>query len=577
MMMMILPSLQVAHSDLDRVQREMWLTCQEKLLSIGDVEAENETAEEIPLIVAEPAMEVEASIPEVRRGSRDRRAPRLLQTVCKAFMTGNSDAVIDPLTYNQAMRSPEAASWNSAMKAELDSVGSTGTWIEVVTPQDRRLVGNKWVYKTKRDASGNIAKFKARIVAQGFSQVEGVDFDETFSPVARLTSLRLLLAITATSDLLLHQMDADTAFLNGTLDEEIYMVFPPGYQASDPSSTGLRLIKSLYGLKQSPRVWWKLISGHLATMGFEKVDSDWGLYFRKKDGCFILLYVDDVLIAAPSMGPINDVKASLKAKWKWTDMGEAAYVLGLKLERDRRSRTIQLSQEAYIERILVRFGMENATTIGTPLEDAKPEVSKDDVDPRRQKWYLSIVGSLMWVSQSLRPDISFAVGLLSRFSHNPTEDHLRVAKRVLRYLKGTAGRSLVLGNYIKAENTPLVGYCDADYAGDLATRRSTTGYIFQYLGSTISWGSNRQATVALSTCEAEYMALAEALKEGIWLSRVLKDLGEPQERFTAYCDNQGAIALSENPGKHSRTKHIDVRYHFIRERVDQGSVTILHV
>jgi hypothetical protein len=492
------------------------------------------------------------------------------------FFTGNSDAVIDPLTYLQATRSPESESWKLAMKSELDSVGSTGTWKEVATPPGRKLVGSKWVFKTKRDASGNIAKFKARIVAQGFSQIEGIDYDATFSPVARLTSLRLLMAITASKDLLLHQMDADTAFLNGTLDEEIYMVFPPGYQPLNPSMTGLRLIKSLYGLKQSPRVWWKLISSHLTSMGFNKVDSDWGLYYRKRDETFLLLYVDDVLIAAPTMSSINDVKASLKDKWKWTDLGEAAYVLGLQLERNRKLRTIKLSQKAYIERILVRFGMENATIIGTPLEETKLEVSTEDMDIKRQKTYLSIVGSLMWVSQSLRPDLAFTVGLLSRFSHNPSENHLRVAKRVLRYLKGTAGRSLELGASSPME-TALVGYCDADYAGDSATRRSTTGYIFSYEGSTISWGSNRQATVALSTCEAEYMALAEGIKEGIWLSRVLKDLGQPQDRFTIFCDNQGAIALSENPGKHSRTKHIDVRYHFIRERVDEGAVTIHHV
>ena len=496
----------------------------------------------------------------------------------KVFMTGNSDAVVDPITYKQAIYSPQAASWKDAMQRELVSVDDTGTWKEVVTPPGRRLVGSKWVFKTKRDASGNIAKFKARIVAQGFSQIEGIDYDDTFSPVARLTSLRLLLAITAIEDLQLHQMDADTAFLNGTLEEEIYMAFPPGYVQTNPKSTGLRLIKSLYGLKQSPRVWWKLISTYLGSIGFEKVDSDWGLYFRPRDRTYLLLYVDDVLIASPSMGPIEDVKRSLQAKWKWTDMGEAAYVLGLKMERDRPSRLIRLSQEAYIERILVRFGMQDALTVVTPLEDSKLEVSGSEVNYSRQKLYLSIVGSLMWISQSLRPDISFAVSLLSRFGVNPTEEHLRISKRVLRYLKGTADKGLTLGNFsVPSVSSSLVGFCDADYAGDVNTRRSTTGYIFKYMGSSISWGSTRQATVALSTCEAEYMALAEALKEGIWLIRVLKDLGKVERQFTVFCDNQGAIALSANPGKHSRSKHIDVRYHFIRERVDDGQVDIQHV
>ena len=544
----------------------------EQIVQTG--EEEGQISADTPPDTVEQSPGPEASL---RQSSR-LQSPGLALTAARVFMTGNSDAVIDPLTYGQAIHSPEASSWKEAMDKELTSVGDTGTWMEVVTPPGRRLIGSKWVYKTKRDASGNIAKFKARIVAQGFSQIEGIDYDDTFSPVARLTSLRLLLAITAVQDLQLHQMDADTAFLNGTLEEEIYMAFPPGYHQSNLKATGLHLIKSLYGLKQSPRVWWKLISGYLESIGFKKVDSDWGLYFRQKDTTYLLLYVDDVLIAAPSMGPIEDVKKSLKTKWKWSDMGEAAYVLGLKMERDRNLRTIRLSQEAYIDRILARFGMNGAGSVTTPLEDIKLQVSTEEFDPSRQKFYLSIIGSLMWISQSLRPDISFAVSLLSRFGVNPTEEHLRVSKRVLRYLKGTAGMALTLGNFsIASVETALSGYCDADYAGDINTRRSTTGYLFKYMGSSISWGSVRQATVALSTCEAEYMALAEALKEGMWLSRVLKDLGYLQDCFILFCDNQGAIALSENPGKHSRSKHIDVRYHFIRERVDDGQVDIRHV
>lgn len=243
-------------------------------------------------------------------------------------------ALEDPLSYDQAMASPNKSEWQAAIDSELDSVASTGTWIEVIAPTNRKLIGSKWVFKTKVDALGNTAKYKAHIVAQGFSQIKGIDFDETYSPVARLTSLRILLSIVAKDGLLLHQMDADTAFLNGKLDEELYMAFPPGYHQSNSNSMGLKLIKLLYGLKQSPRVWWKLLSSHLIKLGFNKLDSDWGMYYQSSDMVFLLVYVDDVLLAAPSITAINSVKAALSLKWKWMDMGEAALILGLKINRD---------------------------------------------------------------------------------------------------------------------------------------------------------------------------------------------------------------------------------------------------
>jgi len=293
----------------------------------------------------------------------------------------------------------------------------------------------------------------------------------------------------------------------------------------------------------------------------------------------LLLYVDDVLIAAEHTETINGIRDALKNKWKWSDIGTATYILGLKLERHQPSRTISISQQGYIQRVLERFGMQEAKTCATPLYDAIMRRQEDTIKEEKQRktLYQQIVGSLMWCAMSARPDIVFAVGYLSRFSSNPSEQHLKAAKRTLAYLKGTIDKVLTLGQ-LGNENS-LIGYCDADYAGDMETRRSTTGYCFKLLGSTISWTSIRQSTVATSTCEAEYMALAEAAKEAIWLSRMLQELGfiKNNQSTQLYCDNQGALALAGNPAHHKRSKHIDIRYHYIREMMDNGHITIHHV
>jgi hypothetical protein len=362
------------------------------------------------------------------------------------------------------------------------------------------------------------------------------------------------------------------------LAEDIYMKFPPGYVPAT-SGTGLKLIRSLYGLKQSPRVWWKLISSYLATIGFTRLEADWGLYYRKTDNTYLLLYVDDVLIASRTGKAIDSVREALTAQWKWSDIGEAGYILGLKIDRHRPARTLRLSQSAYLERMLEKFGMQHARPVSTPLEDARLHKQDDSipVDNARRSLYQSIVGSLMWCAMSARPDMAFTVGYLSRFNSNPSEQHLQAAKRALAYIRKTTELVLTLGGTGSGKGR-LIGYCDSDYAGDLETRRSTTGFVFKYRNSVIAWGSTRQATVATSTCEAEYMALTEAVKEAIWLRRILTELDKDYCGATQlYCDNQGALALADNPGKHKRTKHIDIRYHYVRETVDNGLIMLQHI
>lgn len=538
--------------------------------------AENNAVVETP----EDILDIPVAAPEPRRSPRIASLQFLL-------LATSIEADSDPLSYQQAMNSPSSQHWIGAIERELDSVEKTGTWLEVHVPEGVNLVGSKWVFRRKINSAGIVVKYKARVVAQGFTQVEGEDYDDTYSPVARLTSLRMLLAIVAADGLLLFQMDADTAFLNGTLSETIYMRFPPGYKPKNANATGLRLIRSLYGLKQSPRVWWQLISNYLVSIGFHRLNSDWGLYVRHTDQCYLLLYVDDVLIAAPSMKIIDEIKRFLTDKWKWSDIGEAAYILGLKIERDLHNRVIRLKQAAYIEGVLDRFGMKSCNPVSTPVENFKL-VKLDTFDPdsvspsergahaARRSLYQAIVGSIMWCAISTRPDLAFVAGYLSRFNSNPGEDHLKAAKRVLQYLKGSLELGLTFG--MKHAGNQLIGFSDADYAGDLDTRRSTTGYVFKFRGSVISWGSVRQATVAVSTCEAEYMALTEAYKEGTWLFRLLQELHQKVDKaFVIWCDNRGAISLTANPGHHKRTKHIDIRYHLIREAIEAGKVEVLPI
>ncbi len=273
---------------------------------------------------------------------------------------------------------------------------------------------------------------------QGFSQVEGLDFDKTYLPVAHLVSLCLFLAITTSHDHHLHQMDAKTAFLNGKLDEEIYMCFPPGYQQHNPTAMGLRLVKLLYGLKQSPRMWWKLLNGHLESIGFRTIGSDWGLYHCQANNVMLLLYMDNVLISSPSMDAINNVKALLMAKWKWADLGKAAYIPELKVERDQAKQAILLSQAAHIARALAKVGLENANLVGTPLENTKLEAHKGPLNEELQALYCKGLGILQWILRSLHSNITFAVSLLTCFASIPNKEHCRVLKRVFCYLKGTS-------------------------------------------------------------------------------------------------------------------------------------------
>jgi transposase InsO family protein len=527
-------------------------------------------------------------------GSRDvapstvnSQQPQAMQVSSTPSHTWSATSVPDPSTYEEAMSGPDAHKWREAMQAEINCLHAAGTYNVVPLPQGRTAIGGKWVYKTKRNATGDIVKYKARWVAQGFSQKSGIDYNETFAPVARFDSIRAILSMVAHHDWELHQMDVKSAYLNGDLDEEIYMHQPLGFVTGDTGGLACKLNKSLYGLKQAGRTWNKRIDSALQSLHFQPIHADPCVYAYRRDSVLLIisLYVDDLLLASSSLTELNRVKAELSSCFEMEDLGEARYILGIQITRDRASRTLTICQSGYTLEVLKRFNMQDCDAVSTPMMQEKlipaDESRSTLLDEDGKKRYQSAVGALMYASQATRPDITYAVTALSQFSSKPTEEHWKAVKRVLRYLRGTPHYGLTYRGETSRSQSPtltLSGYCDSDWAEDEIDRRSITGYAFLLSGAPISWASRKQSTVSHSSTEAEYMAASDAAKEAVWWRSFLTSLGyAPSGPTTIMSDNQGSIKLSKNPENHRRTKHIDVRHHYIRECEKAGTVHLDYV
>ena len=494
-----------------------------------------------------------------------------------------------PRTYAEAMASPQSQQWEQAMLEELASQAANHTWTLVKRPTDRTAIGCMWVYAIKYNADGSINRFKARLVAKGCSQKEGLDYKETFAPVAKMPSLRALLAIAAAQDLELHQMDVKTAFLNGDLEEDIYMEQPPGFVAPGSQANLVRkLNRSLYGLRQAGRAWYKKIDAALNDLGLKPTMSDNCIYVLHEVSTivYVLLYVDDLLLAANNLNRLQSIKAELGKRFEMKDLGEAQFILGLQIHRDRAHRRLSLSQSQYVKSLLSRFNMQECKPASTPMstgiklrrveqstavvEEAKEQADGAQQDDLDEVPYAQAVGALMYTAMGTRPDILYSTTALSQFLQRPARPHWVAVKRVLRYLQGTQQAQLVYHPTADRVESPLAmhGYSDSDWGNDVNDRRSVTGWVFLLYGCAVSWQSRKQKTTALSSVEAEYMATAAATKEAIWWRRFLTELGLPPSGPTLiYSDSQGSIALAKNPDHHDRTKHIDLRYHFIREQL----------
>jgi transposase InsO family protein len=480
----------------------------------------------------------------------------------------------EPRTFNEAINRPDADLWYAAMTEELKIFEKIGLYEAVERPRDRKIVDSKWVFKIKRGPNGEIERYKARLVAKGFTQVHGIDYTDTFAPVTKFSTIRVLLALAAKYDLEIHQMDVKSAFLNGELEEEIYLHLPPGFR--DSSNLVWKLKRALYGLKQAHKSWYKRLRTVFEGLGFTRSEADHSVFFKVEDGTIVIVavYVDDKLMLSKDQKIIDQLKVKLAAEYDLTDLGEARWILGMEIIRDRDKHTIELSQCRYIESILERFEMGSSRPVATPMDPNTKliKLNEAEVDV---KTYQSALGALMYAMLATRPDIAYAVGVLSKYAATPGQAHWTALKRVYRYLRGTVNMCLT---YRGNSEPDLLAFVDADWASDINDRRSTTGFVFLISGGAVSWSSKKQTSVALSSTEAEYMAAAAATKEAIWLKTFLSELDFSKTHpITLQIDNQSAILLAKNAMFHERTKHIAIRYHFIREKLEEGEICVEYV
>jgi Reverse transcriptase (RNA-dependent DNA polymerase) len=369
----------------------------------------------------------------------------------------------DPLTYNEAMRGPGTDKWLEAVAAELGSLQQMGVYDVVERPPDRKIIPTKWVFKTKRGPNGDIIRYKGRVVAKGYAQVPGLDYDETFAPVVKFTTIRTLLALAAHHDLEIHQLDIKTAFLHGELKEEIYAQCPQGFEHR-PNEVW-RLRKSIYGLKQASREWYAKVLALFLKLEFVRLNSDYAVFYKRANGRLIIIavYVDDMLMFVNSLHHIKELKKQLASHFELTDLGEVRWILNMEIFRDRKRRTISLSQQQYVETILERHGMSECRPVSTPVatNTKLDKLEEAEVDTLQ---YQSQLGAVMYAMLGTRPDLAFAVQMLSQHAATPGEPHMGALKRVFRYLRKCTNTRLTFSG--KDDSPELIGYVDADWAND---------------------------------------------------------------------------------------------------------------
>jgi transposase InsO family protein len=496
-----------------------------------------------------------------------------------------------PETYREATDSNDAEQWRKAMDKEMKSCEDAETWKRVRRadlPLNANVIPCKWVFKLKNDETGAVTEHKARLTPKGFRQKHGVDYFEVFARTGMYKTMRVGLALAALWDYELGQLDVPSAFLNAPIEEELYMEMPEGYRED---GFVFKLEKALYGLKQAPRNWYLMVSMFLKAkeaqdMGFTECVSDPCLFWKRTHTgrlILIFLFVDDFQVGyhRDDREEWTELKQLLINRFRTKDMGESKWILGMRIQRDRAAGTITLDQELYVIKALEKFGLGECKSMSTPALSAQEKESNEDGAgvPADKDLYMQIVGTLLYATISTRPDISFAVQKLSRHMQTPLKRHMVAAERTLRYLSGTKELGLTFGRTHQQTSNKqqlvVSAFADADWANDKVDRKSITGWVAKLCGDVISWASKKQRTVAQSTCEAELYAEAAAINEVLWLRGLLAELGlDVETPSTIFGDNQSAIALSEHGVKSERTKHIDVKYHFITDEISKRVVTV---
>ena len=490
---------------------------------------------------------------------------------------------LDPQSFKQAMRRSDADKWQEAAKVEMENHKSNGTWELVDLPPGATCIGSGWVFRLKTNADGSIDRYKARLVAKGYSQRPGFDYNEVFAPTFRYAAIRTIIALAAVNDLHLRSVDISHAFLNGDLEETIYMRQAEGFHIGTPN-TVCCLRKSLYGLKQAARQWNKKLHDAFASMGFKRLESDRSIYILLRGDVRIIvpIFIDDITFASSDSAQIDSAVKELSSHFKLRDLGPTSFLLGVEIIRNRTKRTISLSQRQYIIDALERFGMSDCNPVGTPMDPgAHLSSSMSPQTPEEQKAmanlpYLNAVGTLQYLATTTRPDISFTVGVLARFNSNPGIQHWKAVQHLFRYLKGSLDYKLVYG----PTNSPqlFITYSDADHGGNPDNGRSTGGYAVIIGGAAVSWSSRLQSVVSLSTTEAEYIAAVEAGKEIIWMRNLLTEFGfdiTPPSHLLI--DNNSAVTVAKNPEHHGRMKHLDLRFHWLRDTVSAKLISPIHI
>ena len=482
----------------------------------------------------------------------------------------------EPQSFEDIQGSKYEGLWREEMDRELHGLIANKTFSLVSKPPSRKAVGAKWVLKWKKDQNGNVVKAKARLVAKGFSQVQGIDYFDTFAPTPSTSSIRLLVCVALERDLDLYHFDADQAFVQSKLDTDIYMRMPEG--CGDMSGKIVLLNKSLYGLKQAARSWHSLLVSTLRSLGFEQHPSE-PCVLRLLDPksndtkVMIAVHVDDMIVAGNKLD-CDWLRSALSEAFPVNNLGPLNWYTGCAFERNRRRGTIKIHQTAFIDSIINRFSV--TTTRSTPADPNIVLRAKEAEEETADQQYRRLVGCLMWAANMSRPDISNAVREVARHAHNPSATHWTAARRILEYLKETRTLGLV---FEKCYDYDLRLFADANFARNVDDRRSVTGSVLLCGKSLVSWISRTQQCVTLSTTEAEYVAMADSVKDALFVRNLLSFLvpGRTHKCITVREDNEGAISLANNPLSSARSRHIDVRHHFLREKVVDGTVRILHV
>lgn len=528
--------------------------------------------------VAELPLALRRSRREVRPSQRMKDSMEYLGRPMANVVDSEVHDLWVPKNYHEAMKSPEL--WLDPMLKELRVMKDKEVYRLVPRPTNKNVVKSRWVYANKYDESGAVIARKARLVAKGFTQVIGEDYDETYASVARLESVRLVCAIAAARGLHLWQVDFVSAFLNSDNSFEVYMEQPPGFE--EGGDHVWLLLKTLYGTMQGAHDWAKTLETTYAGHGYYTSKADPQIRSKVEGDEFTLTstWTDNVLGASSTLEGMVKAKDELGKSYEVKDLGEAKFILGMRIERMENG-DVRLSQQAYCERVIKRFKQSDLKPRSTPLpagvilsiEDS-PKTDAEKAEMANIP-YREVLGSLMWLQVATRPDLSFAVNMLSRFANNPGRVHWEAMKHTLAYVKSTTHYGIT---YRHDSNIKPLGYVDADYAGDTDRRRSTEGHIFFVASGPVSWASKRQDTVALSTVEAEYMAFSRAVQQGIWITSFMDEIGLPQDTpVLIYADNNGAIANTQNYKNHRRTKHIDIRYHFVKERTANGDIVFEYI